>query len=348
MDQRPRTGRYLELLLFTLSAVLLYRTGIGAFLFLVPLQILASRRGTGALLAAGALFLAGAAGIQAAILLLSGADVEPPILIAVEAIILSLFLLGLVVVNVRARLMPRALHRMAAAALLAGAAAVPLIFWLSGNTAFQQAMGRLFTERAAALSSLASSSDVVANSFLSSLLQPDHLRSFVEAILLRSLVPSYLVFLAFSWWAGQAIAGRTAALFGMPPRFRFAAFRLEAWWVWPLIGAGALVLLDLFRSLGLLDQFPGLGAGTYPVWNAALVVLFLFGLQGLAILRFLFEKYRLPRLLWPLAVVLVGSLLFRGSPAAGTIVLLIIPVFGVSENWIRYRVPRSPEPTEQN
>ena len=339
MDQRPRAGRYLELLLFTLSAVLLYRTRIGVFFFLIPLQIVASRKGLPALLAAEGIFVAAAAGIQAMTFLFPGAAPEPLVLVAVEAIVVALFLLGLVIANLSPKGLPRAQHRLVATALMAGAAAVPTVLWLSGNAEFQSAMGEQYKALAAALSAVSPAGDVVASSILSSLLEPERLRSLAEAIFLRSLAVSYLGLLAFCWWAGRAIAGRAAVIFGAPPRFSFAAFRLESWWLWPLIGAGALVLLDLFS---------GLGQWAYPVWNAVLIVLFLYGLQGMAILRFLFEKYRLPRLLWPLAIIVGGSLVFRGSPTAAAVILLLIPVFGVSENWIRYRVPRSPEPTEQS
>jgi hypothetical protein len=174
---------------------------------------------------------------------------------------------------------------------------------------------------------------------LTTLLEPGRLKEMFGLVLLRSLAASYVIMLAFSWWAGQVLATRTPTMLGKPPRFRFAEFRLESWWLWPFIVTGALVLLDLFA---------GLGPWAYAVWNAGLIVLFLFGLQGLAILRFLFEKYRIPRIVWPLIILVGGSLFFRGAPAAALIVLLVIPVFGVSENWIRYRVPRSPEPTEEN
>ncbi len=339
MDQR-RSGRHsLEVLLFALSAVLLYRTRVGVFLFPVPLQIVASRRGVRSFLAAVAVFLAVCAGIEAAPFVLPGGTPQPPILIAVEAVVVVLFLAGLLAANAATRLLPRTVHRVAVATVLAAALAVPVILWLSGNGAFQAAMRDQYASLAALISAMAPPADPVASSLLSGLLQPDRLRAVSEMVLLRSFAASYLVLVAFSWWAGQAIAMRTATLFGVPPRFRLAEFRLESWWLWPLIGAAALVLADLFAGLGLW---------AYPVWNVALIVLFVFGLQGLAILRFLFEKYRLPRVLWPLAIIVGGSLLVRGAPAAAGIVMLVIAVFGASENWIRYRVPREPEPTGES
>ena len=57
MDQRTSGGHILEILLFSLSSMLLYFTGVGIFLFLVPLQVVASRRGMQGLLKAIGAFL---------------------------------------------------------------------------------------------------------------------------------------------------------------------------------------------------------------------------------------------------------------------------------------------------
>jgi hypothetical protein len=42
---------------------------------------------------------------------------------------------------------------------------------------------------------------------------------------------------------------------------------------------------------------------------------------------------------------IVGLAMLGASPRAGLFVILAVPVFGVSENWIRYRIPRDAAPT---
>ena len=214
---------------------------------------------------------------------------------------------------------------------------MPSALWLSHNAAFQQAVTSLFVEISKTLSAVFTPADAVTGSLLSPLLEPAKLRQISEAYLLRSLVADYLMLLTFTWWAGQAAAARTAAFFGVRPRFHFAAFRLEGGWLWPLIAAGALVLADLFF---------GISFWAYAAWNAALVFLFLYGLQGLAILRYIFEKHGLPRLFWLLLLVAIAVL--AASPRVGLFVMIAVPAFGVSENWIRYRVPREAAPTEKS
>jgi hypothetical protein len=339
MNQRPRNVSPLEVVLFTILAVLFYRTRIGVFLFLVPLQMVASRRGWTALGLGALLFVAINGAIQGVPWLLPGAAREAPILIAVEALVVGVLLGGLVLLNAPLRFLPRTVHRLGAVVVLIGVVSVPVALWLSGSAAFADAMNVQFAAVASLLSEMTGSADVVANSMLSTLLEPGRLSAMASMVILRSVAASFAILLAFSWWAGQAFATRTAVLMGMPPRFRFAEYRLEGWWLWPLIGSGALVALDLMK---------GLGTWAYPVWNAALVMLFLYGLQGMAILRFLLEKYRLPRLLWVLAIAAGASVFASGASAASVILVLVIPVFGMSENWIRYRVPRPAEPTEES
>jgi hypothetical protein len=337
MYQKFTGGRWLEILLFTLSSLLLYYTGVGILLFLIPLQLVASRRGIVALLAAAGAFLAGFLGIRFVPLVFSSSASAPDVLVYVEIAVVTLLLVGLVIVNAPIKRRPRTLIMLLGATLVAGIAAVPGIVWLAGNARFQSSLAALFQEVSKMLSGMFATGDAVGGSFFSAILAPSKLEQISIGYLLRSFLVDYLLLLSFSWWAGQASAARTAALFGAPPKFRFAHLRLEGWWLWPLIASGALVLVDLFF---------GISFWAYIAWNVMLVLLFLYGLQGLAIVRFLFEKHGIPRFLWLLLIVGLGVL--AASPRAGIFVIFAVPVFGVSENWIRYRIPRNAEPNEQD
>jgi len=315
----------------------LYHTGVGIVLFLVPLQVVASRRGLRGLLISAGIFMAVFLAIRFYPVLVNRGGSRPDILGSIEIGVVALLLLGMIAVSFPLRRRPRTLAMILAVTGAAGLVAVPFALWLPTQAGFQQSMANLFVEISKTLAGVFSPVDSVGGSLLSSFLEPSKLRQMSEAYLLRSLVADYAMLLSFSWWAGQAAAARTAALFGVRPTFRFAEFRLVGWWLWPLIAAGALVLADLFFGISFL---------AYAAWNVGLVVLFLYGLQGMAILRFLFEKHGIPRLLWLLLLVVLAVL--AASPRAGLFVILSVPVFGVSENWIRYRVPRSPVPTEKS
>jgi hypothetical protein len=337
MQKKSAGARILEILLYTLPSLLLYHTGIGIMVFLIPLQIVATRRGIHGYLACAGAFLAVILGMRLYPWVASLGATPPDMLVLMELVTVVLLLLGLAAVNIPLRRRPRTLMLLLGTTVVAGIAAIPAAVLLSRSAAFQQSMDGLFAEVSRMLGSVfAASEDAVAGSLLSTLLEPSRLRQLSEAVVARSLLLDYFALLAFSWWAGQAAAARTGALFGVQPRFRFAEWKLQGFWLWPLIAAGALVLADLFFGL----SFWAFGA-----WNAGLVVLFMFGLQGMAILRFIFEKHGIPRFLWLLLV--AGVVLLAASPSAGLFVIIALPVFGVSENWIRYRVPRGPAPSEE-
>jgi hypothetical protein len=337
MYQRSTSGLWLEIVLFTLSSLFLYHTGMGIALFLIPLQVVASRRGIQALVAASGVFLAVFLGIRLFPLVQSGGATGPDILVVIEIAFVLVLLIGMVIVNFPLRKRPRTLVMLLSATAVAGITAIPSALLLSGYAPFQQSMASLFVDMTKTLSGIVSSADVMAGSLFASLLVPEKLQELTLAYLLRSFLADVVVLLSFSWWAGQASASRTSAIFGVRPTFRFAAFRLEGWYLWPLIISGALILADLFL---------GISFWAYAAWNVGLVLLFLYGLQGMAILRFLFEKHGIPRILWLLLI--AGLVVLAASPRAGLFVVLSVPILGVSENWIRYRVPRSAAPTEES
>jgi len=337
MDQRPSGGHLFEILLFSLSSMLLYYTGVGIFLFLAPLQVIASRRGLRGLLIAAGAFLVVFLAIRFYPVVSTGGTATLDVLTYLEIGIITALLLGLVAINLPLRRRPRTLFMVLGATAIAGLAAVPVGILLRADAGFQASMNGLFAEISKTLSSVfTTTGDGVANSLMVGILEPARLRQISEAYLLRSLLVDYVTLLSFSWWVGQAAASRALVLVA-GPRFQFSHFRLEGYWLWPLIGSAALVLADLAF---------GLSVWAYPVWNVALVVLFLYGLQGMAILWFLFDKHHIPRFLWILLV--VGLAILAASPGAGVFIVLAVPVLGISENWIRYRIPREAAPPEED
>jgi hypothetical protein len=341
MWQRSSRGQYVEILLFTLSSLVLYHTGVGFLLFLVPMQVVASRRGIGGLALAAGAFFAVFLAIRFWPAVFSPSHTLPDVLSSIEICIAGVCLLGMLVVNLPLSRRPRTRFLLLGAAGIAGAVLVPLGLAVSRMPAFQQSMDQLFAEVSRTLSSVfAPAADGAAASFFAQMVQPERLRAMTEATLLRSFLADFLVLLSLSWWAGQATARRRPAFAGSLEGFRLSSFRLESGWLWPLILSGALVLADLFFGI---SKF-GLSWLAYTAWNVGLSLLFLFGLQGMAIVLFVFEKYRLPRLLWFLLV--AGIFVLAVSPGAGVFIVLAIPVLGISENWIRLRIPRRAAPTE--
>jgi len=336
MWQRSSRGQYVEILLFTLLSLLLY--WLGFLLFLVPLQVVASRRGVRGLALAVGAFLAAFLAIRFWPAVVSPSHALPDALGAIEICITGVCLLGMLVVNLPLAQKPRTLFLLLCAAGIAGAVLVPLVQAVYRMPTFLESVDQMSGDAIRRLTGMLPA-DTAAAAFISQMVQPATLRAVTE-VLLRSFLSGFLALFAVSWWAGQAAARRRPAFPGIVEGFRLSSFRLEGWWLWPLILSGALVLADLVFGISGL----GLSWLAYTAWNVGLVLLFLFGLQGMAIVMFMFEKYRLPRLLWFLLV--AGLFVLAAPGGAGAFIVLAIPVLGISENWIRLRIPRRDAPTE--
>jgi hypothetical protein len=336
MDQRSSARRIVEILLFTISSLFLFLTGLGSVLFLVPLQMLASRRGMRGLVPAAGVFLAVFAGLVFGPWAVSPGGPGPDLMTFLSLGVIVLLIAGLVLMNVLFRTPVRRLTLMLIASGVTGLISFPVLLALSRDPEFLRSLDQLFAEAARVLASVLSTASATPGD-AASLPGPSALRQMVMPVVLPGLMADYAGVLAFSWWAGQATASRARVSLGLPPAFRFSGFRLPGRMLWPLIASAALVLADLYLGAG--------SAWGYAAWNAGILVLLLYGLQGMAVIWFQFEKYRLPRFLWLILVAGIASAALSGT--GGIFVLLAPPLLGVSENWIRLRVPRSAEPTEQ-
>ncbi|MEW5816027.1 MAG: DUF2232 domain-containing protein, partial [Spirochaetota bacterium] len=128
--------------------------------------------------------------------------------------------------------------------------------------------------------------------------------------------------LSGNWWLGTSIGRRLKG----EQAFEITRFSLPDFFIWPLLVSWAGILLDLFKNIGILG---------YVFWNAGFISLFLFGLQGLGIIRFLFGKHKVARGLRLISGIVLA--VFILWPGLNIIVMIGIPGLGVSELWIKYR-----------
>jgi hypothetical protein len=102
-------------------------------------------------------------------------------------------------------------------------------------------------------------------------------------------------------------------------------FKVPDLFLWPFIVSWIVVLLDIVFGLGIYGIL---------VWNIALVLLMIYGTAGISILMYLGAKkgIRLNPLSW-----VVFSIFLLLIPVINVIMLIAIPVLGISEHWIKYR-----------
>ena len=137
--------------------------------------------------------------------------------------------------------------------------------------------------------------------------------------------------LAGSWWLGSLLASKTrAALAGLRPVRkvpRLAAVKVPHKALWPSLSLWSF----LFLALVLKAQ----GLWLLLAWNLALCAASIYGLQGMGVLSFLLHKPAVPALLWRLLPLALIAAFFNQATSA--VVLIGLPVLGITEVWIPYR-----------
>ncbi|MDR1894884.1 MAG: hypothetical protein LBQ61_09415 [Spirochaetales bacterium] len=161
---------------------------------------------------------------------------------------------------------------------------------------------------------------------------PEALAVFRETYL-RSFVPVLGFLVLITWTLSEAVAARLLVRLGRGAGDKkgrrpisLAGFRTPLVLIWPVIGFGFLILVDIFFPLGT--------AGCL-VWNGGLVLLLIYGIQGAGLIQFFLNRLRMHRFIQVCVFILLGALLFR--PGIGSFLLILVPAFGLSEHWIRYR-----------
>jgi len=323
-------GPWFETLLITLVSVLLYNIGIGFLLFLVPLQVIFIRRGYSFFITAMVICFSLIFFYKLLILSANSAFADAGPFMLIEFFTITLLFGGLVFLNlVKLPDVPTVLKLLAAAAA-AWILSIPLILYLQGNDSFNTVIRQLFANIALFLNTNVSASESINLSYNQPGIDVESLLIITREFFLRSYIFDYFVLLLFSWRSGTMLALKSLRVKGNTTGLK--SFRMPDVYIWPLILGLAGVLLNNFRSLGFLG---------FLFWNTALIMLFLFGLTGFGIIRFLFKKFRLAR---PLRFLFIFSLVILiMTPRVGIVFLLLIPALGVSEIWIKYRTKQRSE-----
>ncbi|AEF81467.1 hypothetical protein [Leadbettera azotonutricia] len=177
------------------------------------------------------------------------------------------------------------------------------------------------------------SPDVVQNALLDSL-TPEFVVETMKALVLRG---GGLVSCVFIFWISRQASIILARIFGS--RYRGASFRsfhVHPNFIWVLSFSILVVLASsIFKWT----------APEILVWNVLALCVILYFAQGLGILQhFLLTAPPLLRLLLPLAFII---LVF--SPGINAVLLGLIAILGIAENWAAFRQPKpkGPPPTPE-
>jgi hypothetical protein len=330
-DQR---AYWLETGGLALASVLLFRFGLLGLVFLVPVQLVWIRRGEEAGLFASAGVLLGVAAFKVVDLVRLrqqvGAGDVPEALVLLDLVFALGLLLGLFVMNSeravvtggdgKSRILTVG-ERMIAAIVAGALVYGPTLALLASG----DAAARVISTQIELIRPLFEAAGATTEEI-------QLLTQVVISALLSGILFGYFLLLIGNWWLGLQIAFRSRLSLpaGNPVMARQAGYELTefvlpAYMVWVLIAAWAGVLVSMLVELGAI---------TYVVWNAAFVMLALYGVQGIAIVWYYLDRRKVDRgVRIAIAVGMVVGLLIPGLRMA---VGLGLPGLGVSEMWIDY------------
>lgn len=322
---------WLEVGGLALASVLLFRFGLLAVLFLVPVQLAWIRRGEEAGLFASGGVLAGIGLTKVVDLIrmrraMGGADI-PEALLLLDLVFAAGLLAGLFVLNSDRMTLGAGGREATVAERMLMAIGVGAVVY--GPTIAVIAAGD------AGASVIAAQIEVFRPLFEAAGATTEEIRVLVEVIigaLLSGLLFGYFLMLVANWWFGVLLAFRSR--FRLPTGnpimarlsgYELTEFRLPVYLVWALIAAWGGVLLNQLVELGWLS---------YVFWNAAFTMLALYAIQGIAIVWYYLDRRRVGRgARIGLAIGMVFGLVIPGVQLA---IGLGLPGLGVSEIWIDY------------
>ncbi len=318
MDGNVRLARNREFLLNVSAGLLagfIYLSYVLSFAFLVPVQhAFAARGNRSGFIAALFAFLVTAAGQLFRMLEMKVVD---PILLASGLLPPLLLLAAIGLINMKPFRLGRGASIVLATALLS-ALASPFVMKATADKNFS---AWLVEYVASTMNSSGMGGDAAFNA-----------RAAVDGAmsLIRSAFSALILWmLAGSWWIGSVIGARRRRGVdeGAKPFMSLADIRVPFIALWPTLLAWTLLLVVLMtRKSGYLAT---------AAWNIALCLASLYAIQGMGILSHLsrqFNATRFLRLLAPIAILAVAL-----SSAVGAIIMIALPVLGITEVWLPYR-----------
>lgn len=313
-----RTNGWGRLLGTAALALVLYELNVLFFLFLVPLQVILVRRGKGPYAAAAGLTLVGIALLSLWRTSGLSSPGERVLLDLTEVVASGLFMVGIFLVTGGGG--QRRLFRMLISSGIAGLVSLPLLFALAESKGFAE----LIHSQVQAVVTLMKGSFAggTAPARIDSLLNVDRLTVLVRQVVLSNFLFGYFVVLAGSWRLASVFTYRVQSSRPHP----LSEFVVPEVLLWPVLVSWALVAAERISGISVLG---------YIGWNLGMIGAFLYALQGIGIVQFWLARYRVSMGLR--FILAAGIVLLLVWPPTGILVVVALPVLGISELWVRYR-----------
>lgn len=135
--------------------------------------------------------------------------------------------------------------------------------------------------------------------------------------------------LAGSWWIGNRLGAlKKASDEGAIQETAHPSFNVPSWLLWPSIAGWTLLLFVLYGHRG--------GLLSIVAWNVSLAAACWYALQGFSVISCFFQSKGMRRMTSLVPVVLIVLILL--DTKVGLAVAALVPILGVSEVWLQYRI----------
>lgn len=247
-------------------------------------------------------------------------------LIFIELLFPVMLMAGIFAMNMESPYRLRKLYLLLGVTGAVGLVSIPIIFWLLQSEVFMTAMREQIDFILSALYGSPEAAETGLNGgMLGRILNPEAMMETLKEVMLRNYLFSFFLLLTLNWRMGYGLGLRTR---GIQP-LRLKSFFLPDKMVWILLLSWAGILGDIFFGIGALGYF---------VWNIGLIFLFLYGLQGMGIIQHFLSRAEMTRGLQLFIIAMIIIVLF--IPFLNILLIIGIPIFGISEMWIKYRQPK--------
>ncbi|MCK9286269.1 MAG: YybS family protein [Sphaerochaetaceae bacterium] len=210
----------------------------------------------------------------------------------------------------------RMLIRFLAGLIFATICGFALVLWFRGGSETAVAAGEYI--RSTYVEVLA----VVLGSAFPAGIDGNVLFDVVVIIVESAFLPLFMVQYGVSVLASELLIHRKSVDY----QHRMCHWRLPSNAVWVFLGSWTLVLVTLFIKVPVLATV---------AWNSALAISLLYLVQGISIAAFFVRKRNVNASAFRIFILLGLMVLV---PGVNMVPMIVLPLLGVSETWIRFRV----------
>jgi hypothetical protein len=317
--QRSDQGRFwLDVFIFAAISVILFQFGLLKIFFVVPLHVIYKKRGD-----RGFLYSAGVLLIAVLIFIYFRSRRVPDVglrkTLAFLQVFTAILLIGAVFfINRPWRRPLRRLYKTFVVCGAVGIVSIPVIIALNRSGILWDYYRSFISDTLDVIvGPLRTFPGAEGNELLGLIDDPGRITELLKGAILRSFLFYFFLAVIVNLRVGEGIGSRMYG--GTVPRLVNFFMPARYFWILPVSWAG--IILSLFIDFNFF---------AYTAWNAALIVSFLYTLQGIGIIQFFLQRAGLGRGVQ--TIITLGIVLIIPF-----VLLAALSLFGFSEVWGRYR-----------